>query len=155
MAISDGLAVATTAKMGIISGLGEDASQKEGPVDNLRLHTQVRRDGRYPVLVVAGEIDVFTAPLFKQAVVNLVAEGHRHLFLDMREVTFMDSSGFGALLGATKRLRPEGGSLNLIGCNRMIQRMLHLTRLDTILGVFPHEEEAMANVQDSPSGSSG
>jgi anti-sigma B factor antagonist len=112
-------------------------------VDNLRLHTDVRRDTPHPVLVVSGEIDVFTAPLFKQAVVNLVAEGHRHLFLDMRGVAFMDSSGFGALLGATKRLRPEGGSLNLIGCNRTIQRMLHLTRLDTILGVYETEEAAM------------
>ena len=72
-------------------------------MDNLRLHTHVRREGPLPVLAVAGEIDVFTAPLFKQAVVNLVSEGHRHLFLDMREVTFMDSSGFGALLGAPTR----------------------------------------------------
>ena len=116
-------------------------------MDNLRLHTDVRREAAYPVLIVAGEIDVFTAPLFKQAVVNLVAEGHRHLFLDMREVSFMDSSGFGALLGATKRLRPDGGSLNLIGCNRTVQRMLHLTRLDTILGVFESEEEAMSAVR--------
>ena len=81
-------------------------------VENLRLQTHVREDGPHPTLVVSGEIDVFTAPLFKQAVVNLVADGQRHLFLDMRGVTFMDSSGFGALLGATKRLRPEGGSLN-------------------------------------------
>jgi anti-sigma B factor antagonist len=124
-------------------------------VDNLRLHTHVRRKSLVPVLAVAGEIDVFTAPLFKQAVVNLVSEGHRHLFLDMREVSFMDSSGFGALLGATKRLRPDGGSLNLIGCNRTIQRMLHLTRLDTILGVFETEEEAMATVPAPPTGSSG
>ena len=124
-------------------------------MDNLRLHTHVRRDAPHPVLVVAGEIDVFTAPLFKQAVVNLVAEGHRHLFLDMREVQFMDSSGFGALLGATKRLRPDGGSLNLIGCNRTIQRMLHLTRLDTILGVFENEKEAMAVVQAQPSAANG
>ena len=33
-------------------------------MDNLRLHTHVRHDAPYPVLVVAGEIDVFTAPLF-------------------------------------------------------------------------------------------
>ena len=124
-------------------------------MDNLRLQTQVRRDAPYPVLAVAGEIDVFTAPLFKQAVVNLVAEGHRHLFLDMREVTFMDSSGFGALLGATKRLRPDGGSLNLIGCSRTIQRMLHLTRLDTILGVFESESEAIGAVDRQPNAASG
>ena len=124
-------------------------------MDNLRLQTHVREGSPYPVLAVVGEIDVFTAPLFKQAVVNLVAAGHRHLFLDLSGVTFMDSSGFGALLGATKRLRPEGGSLNLIGCNRTIQRMLHLTRLDTILGLYESSEEAMRAVGDPASASSG
>ena len=124
-------------------------------MDNLRLQTHVRDDGHHPTLVVSGEIDVFTAPLFKQAVVNLVADGQRHLFLDMRGVTFMDSSGFGALLGATKRLRPEGGSLNLIGCNRTIQRMLHLTRLDTILGLYESEEEALAGLQNRSTASTG
>lgn len=123
-------------------------------MDNLRLHTHVRHQAPYPVLVVKGEIDVFTAPLFKQAVVDLVAAGNRHLFLDMQGVTFMDSSGFGALLGATKRLRPEGGSLNLIGCNRTIQRMLHLTRLDTILGVYDTQEAAMAAAGQEASASS-
>jgi anti-sigma B factor antagonist len=125
------------------------------PVDNLRLQTHLRQDAPYPVLVVAGEIDVFTAPLFKQAIVNVVAAGHRHLFIDMREVTFMDSSGFGALLGATKRLRPEGGSLNLIGCNRTIQRMLHLTRLDTILGVFDTLDAALRSVQSPANAATG
>jgi len=124
-------------------------------VENLRLQTAVRADSSHPTLVVSGEIDVFTAPLFKQAVVNLVADGQRHLFLDMRGVTFMDSSGFGALLGATKRLRPDGGSLNLIGCNRTIQRMLHLTRLDTILGLYESEEEAMAGLRERSTASSG
>lgn len=117
-------------------------------MENLRLQTHVRDDSRYPVLVVSGEIDVFTAPLFKQAVVNLVAAGHRHLFLDLSGVTFMDSSGFGALLGATKRLRPDGGSLSLIGCSRTIQRMLHLTRLDTILELYETSEEAMRAVAE-------
>src|SRR4051795_10392065 len=131
------------------------SSPEGGPVvENLRLQTAVRADSSHPTLVVSGEIDVFTAPLFKQAVVNLVADGQRDLFLDMRGVTFMDSSGFGALLGATKRLRPEGGSLNLIGCNRTIQRMLHLTRLDTILGLYETEQQAMAAAQDRANASS-
>src|SRR5437867_2899042 len=127
----------------------------EPVVENLRLQTHVREDGPHPTLVVSGEIDVFTAPLFKQAVVNLVADGQRHLFLDMRGVTFMDSSGFGALLGATKRLRPEGGSLNLIGCNRTIQRMLHLTRLDTILGLYETLDAALQTVQSPANAASG
>jgi anti-sigma B factor antagonist len=120
-------------------------------VENLRLTTHTRERDGVPILEVKGEIDVFTAPLFKQAVVNLVADGHRHLFIDMSGVEFMDSSGFGTLLGATKRLRPEGGSVHLFACSPTIERMLHLIRLDMIVGVHADEDGAIASVGEASS----
>jgi anti-sigma B factor antagonist len=120
-------------------------------VDNLRLTTRTRERDGLPILEVKGEIDVFTAPLFKQAVVNLVSDGHHHLFIDMSGVEFMDSSGFGTLLGATKRLRPEGGSVHLFACSPTIERMLHLIRLDMIVGVHASEHEAIASVSEASS----
>jgi len=115
----------------------------------LRLEYNVKRVEEFPVLAVAGEIDIYTAPLFKQAVVNLVSEGNTQVIIDLSDVTFMDSSGFGTLLGATKRLRPVGGGLHLAGANNTIQRMLHLTRLDTIMRVYPTAEEAVQAVRAS------
>ena len=109
-----------------------------------QLETDIRLVEEIPVLTVTGEIDVYTAPTFKQAVVNLVGEGHNRVVIDLHGVSFMDSSGFGALLGATKRLRPEGGGLRLIGVNRTIQRMLHLTRLDTVIPIDDSVEAAVA-----------
>ena len=109
----------------------------------LRLDYEVRKVGDVPVLAVSGEIDIYTAPVFKQAVVNLVSEGNQNLVVDLSKVTFMDSSGFGTLLGATKRLRPTGGGLYLAGANNTIQRMLSLTRLDTIMQTFPSVDAAV------------
>ena len=91
-------------------------------MENARLETNVQQSDVGPVLAVSGEIDVYTAPMFKQAVVGLVTEGLKHLFIDMNGVTYMDSSGFGALLGATKRLRPEGGALHLVGAKPTVDR---------------------------------
>ena len=65
---------------------------------------------------------------------------------DLTGVTFMDSSGFGTLLGATRRLRPGGGGLHLAGPNSTIQRMLRLTRLDSIMQVHETAEEAVQAV---------
>ena len=48
----------------------------------LRLDYEVRRVSGLPVLGVTGEIDIYTAPLFKQAVVNLVSEGNRDVIID-------------------------------------------------------------------------
>lgn len=108
----------------------------------LRLGLDVQNVSGVPVLRVSGEIDIYTAPLFKQSVVKLVSEGNNDVVIDLSEVTFMDSSGFGTLLGATRRLRPSGGGLHLAGANSTIQRMLRLTRLDTIMQVYDTAEQA-------------
>jgi anti-sigma B factor antagonist len=113
-------------------------------VENARLETNVRQSDVGPVLAVSGEIDVYTAPMFKQAVVGLVTDGTQHVFIDMNGVTYMDSSGFGALLGATKRLRPAGGALHLVGAKPTVERMLHLTRLDTVIEMHSTLDQAIA-----------
>lgn len=112
----------------------------------LRLGIDVQRVEGLPVLLVKGEIDIYTAPMFKQAVVGLVSDGHSDVVIDLSGVTFMDSSGFGTLLGATRRLRPTGGGLYLAGANTTIQRMLRLTRLDTIMGLYETAEDAVRAV---------
>jgi anti-sigma B factor antagonist len=114
----------------------------------LRLGIDVQKIQGYPVLSVKGEIDIYTAPMFKQAVVGLVSDGNTDVVIDLSEVTFMDSSGFGTLLGATRRLRPAGGGLHLAGANSTIQRMLRLTRLDTIMALYETSEAAVDAVRD-------
>lgn len=110
----------------------------------MRFEHNVQNVSGVPVLTVSGEIDIYTAPLFKQAVVTLVSEGNRNVIIDLSGVTFMDSSGFGTLLGATKRLRPMGGGIFLAGPNGTIQRMLRLTRLDTIMKIHDSVDAAVA-----------
>ena|SRR5688500_12080378 len=112
----------------------------------LRLGIDVQKLQGCPVLFVKGEIDIYTAPMFKQAVVGLVSDGNTDVVIDLSGVTFMDSSGFGTLLGATRRLRPAGGGLHLAGANTTIQRMLRLTRLDTIMQLYESAEEAVQAV---------
>jgi anti-sigma B factor antagonist len=116
---------------------------EEPIVETGRLETEVRRTGDCPVLAIKGEIDVYSAPDFKQAVVGLIDDGTRHVILDMSDVTYMDSSGFSTLLSATKRLRPEGGALHLVGTRPTVQRILHLTRLDTVLELHPDVDDAL------------
>ena len=120
-------------------------------MENIRLETVVRDACGISVLGVTGEIDVHTAKEFKEAVDALIGAGQKHVVLDMRQVTYMDSSGFGTLLSATKRVRPRGGSVNLAGCTSAINRIMHITRLDSIFGVFDSVEEACSAVgSDQP-----
>ena len=113
-------------------------------MENVRIETSLRHQGDIPVLDVVGEIDIYTTPQFKEAVSAAIGENNPAIIINMTQVTYMDSSGFGTLLSATKRLKPIDGALYLTGCNDAIQRMLQITRLNTIFGVYASEDEALA-----------
>lgn len=112
----------------------------------IRLETGLRKLDGTEVLDLVGEIDVYTAPQFKEAVNSMLAAGHKHLIINMAGVTYMDSSGFGALLSATKRLRPQGGTVNLVQCNSAIDRILRITRLNTVFATFDSVDAAVEAV---------
>jgi len=113
-------------------------------METLRIETSLRQEQDIPVLDVTGEIDIYTTPQFKEAVSAAIDQNKPAIVINMAKVTYMDSSGFGTLLSATKRLRPLDGALYLSGCNEAIQRMLQITRLNTIFGVYSTEAEALA-----------
>ncbi len=112
-------------------------------MENVRIETSLRHHDDVPVLDVTGEIDIYTTPQFKDAVSAAIDEGKPSIIINMKDVSYMDSSGFGTLLSATKRLRPVEGGLYLAGCNEAITRMLQITRLNTIFGTFATEDEAV------------
>ena len=116
-------------------------------VESARLEAAVKRVSGLPVVRVAGEIDIYTAPEFKSAINEAVSSGATDLVVDLTDVSYMDSSGFGTLLGAAKRLTPKGGSVNLVGCSKAIERMLKITRLDTIFRMFSDVDDAVAAIK--------
>ena len=120
-------------------------------METMRIETSLRHLDGIPVLDVIGEIDIYTTPQFKEAVSAAIDENKPAIIINMTQVTYMDSSGFGTLLSATKRLRPLDGALYLSGCNDSIQRMLQITRLNTIFGVYATEDEALAAAKAAPS----
>ena len=120
---------------------------KEAEVEGIRLETGLREISGMKILNVAGEIDVYTAPQFKEAVDGIIAGGQKHLIIEMGDVTYMDSSGFGTLLSATKRLKPKGGTVNLVKCNSAIDRILRITRLNQIFATYDNLDEAIQAIQ--------
>ena len=61
-----------------------------------------------PVVVVKGEVDVATSPQLRNELNALIARGARSITIEFGEVSFVDSSGLGVLVGTYKRLREEG-----------------------------------------------
>ena len=73
---------------------------------------------------------------------DLLKQGYKNLLLNLRDVSYVDSSGIGALFGCLTSVQSEGGVLKLTNPNERVRNLLHLTKLNTVLGVI--EDEATA-----------
>jgi len=95
------------------------------------------------VVAVTGELDLFTAPTFKQRVMAPIAAGIEQLVVDLTGATFVDSSSLGVLIGAHRRLRSRGGRLVVACDSEPIVKTFRLTGLDSVFRLVDSVEAAL------------
>ncbi|MET7385461.1 STAS domain-containing protein [Streptomyces sp. NPDC005385] len=94
-----------------------------------------RDEGEWAVLRVSGELDLVTAPVLRQGVHDVVAEGRHSVVLDLSEVLFCDSSGVGVLIATRRLMRSCQGRLRLILPAQGAVEGSHVNRVLAALGV--------------------
>jgi anti-sigma B factor antagonist len=96
-------------------------------------------------LDLEGEVDVYTAPLLRQEIMEQVDNGVKHMLVNLEKVEYLDSTGLGILIGGVKRLKEGGGSLKLVGPTARITRIFEITGLNKIFDVYTTEAEALSS----------
>ena len=97
-----------------------------------------RHDTRNRALIVlAGEIDLHSAPLIRQSLAQCLRDGIRTIDVDLRSVAFCDCSGLNAFLTAALRTGTAGGSLRLRCPNPAVARLFALTGSDFLFLARP------------------
>src|SRR5438093_5457738 len=95
------------------------------------------------VLTLRGEIDVYTAPRMRQAIVDLVDAGSLTVVIDMDKVDFLDSTGLGVLVEGLKRVRTRGGNLSIVITQDKILKIFDITGLNKAFPIYGSLEEAL------------
>jgi anti-sigma B factor antagonist len=115
---------------------------------NFDIATEQLEDGVF-VIALAGEVDLYTAPEFKQRLLDSVAGGARHVVVDLTETTFIDSTTLGVLVGGVRRLRERDGDLSLVCSDRNITKIFEITGLNQVFSIAPSRDEALARLSTS------
>ena len=115
---------------------------------NFDIKTEELGDSSY-VISLAGEVDLYTAPEFKQQLLDVIGRGARHVVVDFSDTTFIDSTTLGVLVGGVKRLRTNEGQLSLICSDRNITKIFEITGLDRVFTIYPSRDEALEQIQSS------
>ena len=100
-------------------------------------------DERTHVVAVRGEIDLFTAPEFKQRIAAPIDVGKLNIVVDLTETSFIDSSSLGVLIGAHKRLGLRDGRLVIVATARAIVNTFRVTGLDGVFTIVGSRAQAL------------
>jgi anti-sigma B factor antagonist len=95
------------------------------------------------VVAVRGEIDIFTAPEFKERIATAIDAGRDLVVVDLAATSFIDSSSLGVLISAHRRLASRDGRL-VIACDvPAVLNTFKITGLDGVLEIVRTREEAL------------
>ncbi|HUP63765.1 MAG TPA: STAS domain-containing protein [Thermoanaerobaculia bacterium] len=81
----------------------------------------------------------------RDVIANAVKDGKNHILLDMNQVSTIDSSGIGELVGAYTTVANRGGKLKLLHLPPKVTDLLQVTQLITVFEVYENEGDAVGS----------
>ena len=96
------------------------------------------------LIKLTGEVDLYTAPRFKDDLVGLIDDNAVDVVIDLSGVTFIDSTALGVLIGGVRRVNAAGGAMALVVTSRPVERVLSITGLDRVFTIHESLEDAIA-----------
>lgn len=118
------------------------------------LEHDVRRNGSVYILDLAGRIsstdalasDPSGGVTLHEILVRLLEQGAQHIVVNLKDVSYIDSSGIGVLFGLYTTLKKSGGRLVLLNPNARLRDIMKLTRLDTLIEIGNNEADVVQSL---------
>jgi anti-sigma B factor antagonist len=104
-----------------------------------------RRDsGDIVILDVNGEIDLYNAPEIKDTINKLIEEKKYNVVINLDKVSYIDSSGIGALISSLSNLKKYQGGLKICNVSGSVRKVFELTKLTSFFEIYDSEQEAIS-----------
>jgi anti-sigma B factor antagonist len=108
----------------------------------MELDIRTESTGTQCEITLRGEVDVYTAPKLKEALVSAIEGGCANVVVDLDGISFIDSSGLGVLVSALRRARERDGAVRIVCTRENILKIFRITGLDKVFPVFADAAEA-------------
>lgn len=114
----------------------------------MSLHIDLEHRRKTLIVRLSGELDHHTSNEVKEKVERAIEEGDsRHLLLSLKDLSFMDSSGLGVVLGRYKLITGRGGSMIVCDANPSVYRLFEMSGMFKILAFEPNEQLALTRLE--------
>ena len=100
----------------------------------------------FTVVAIAGEIDLNSSPQMRKAFGELIDKGTTKVIVDLKQVSYIDSSGLATLIEVMQKIKKNRGAMSLVNMSDKIRNLFEITKLDKLFSIYRTQEEALAAV---------
>lgn len=111
-------------------------------IDDLNIHLR-SSDDETQIFELQGSLDIATSPTVRAALLDSAQRGQHRIVVDLSRLDFIDSTGLGALIGSQRRAKENRGEVRLVVREGQILRLLRITGLLAVFGVYPTLDDAL------------
>lgn len=97
------------------------------------------------IITPSGDIDMYSSPALRSELMRLITKKAKVLHVDMRNVSYIDSSGIATFVEGLKNMRMYGGRLKLIGLSEGIMEIFRFSKLDNIFEIYGNIDDAVGS----------
>ncbi|WP_010098099.1 anti-sigma factor antagonist [Ornithinibacillus scapharcae] len=101
----------------------------------MNLQIQINEQENKSIIHLSGEIDVYTAPKLKEALLPLTKEKDTIIEANLEHVSYMDSTGLGVFINALKLSKEYESKLRLVNLQERVFRLFQITGLHEIMDI--------------------
>ncbi len=127
--------------------MGNEMENEEREGDGLDIATEDAE--HFSLIVLSGEVDVYSAPKLREAIKGLVDQGRNNIIVDLEKVDFLDSTGLGVLVGGLKRVKQNEGELGIICNQEKILRIFRITGLTKVFPIYASRQDLLTKTKEA------
>ena len=109
----------------------------------MALDISIEKNEKYALLSIEGDIDLYSSPEVRTALLNMIKKKTKKIYVDLQNVTYMDSSGVATFIEGLQMTNRYKGRFALIALKDNVREVFKLTRLDKIFEIYDNLNAAL------------
>jgi len=97
------------------------------------------------IIEISGDIDMYSSPELREELMKLIMKKTPSMFVDLKKVTYIDSSGIATFVEGLKCMKSYGGRLKLCNIPPGIMEIFNFSKLDRVFEIYESIDDAISN----------
>ena len=107
------------------------------------MQVKIEDKNEVKICYINGEIDINSAPQIKKIFDKIISEKSNKVLVNLKDVSYVDSSGLATMVEMLKNIRTYGGKMKISNLSQKVKSLFEITKLDKLFGIKIDESDGI------------